>query len=372
MNAYDRAATAIERERFEQWLDARALLERREPYLKNYSLRRAINDMALDRRVGSLEREVSADLERTHRAERGGIIVPFAVFAQSMTRADIVGTLSAGGYLAETVNLDAADALRPSTVAFQLGATYVPAPYGAAVNLPRQTGVGTAQWLTAETTSITESDQTFGQVAGTPRTIGAYTELSRLLTLQAAPSPAEFVVRRDLVATVGRALDLAAFFGTGVAGQPHGLAGLAGVNTFTNTSATVSTIIGAAVALGDGLDASAGVATTKAVAGLLRERQEFSGSTKTLWQGSLIEGTCCDFPARSSSQLTAGSFFIGSFDYLNIVVWGEGVEVVSNPYGDSVNSPTNFAKGIIGVRAFLTADIVVTYPTAFAYASSTT
>ncbi len=371
MNAYNRALASIERQRFESWMDARALQEREVPYLKDYSLCRAIGNMAHERRTG-IEHEVSQDLQRTHRAEHGGIIVPWQVF----TRADIVGSDSFGGYLVETLNLDAVDALRPSTVAIQLGATVIPAPYGANVNVPRQTGVGTASWLTNEQTTITESDQVFGQIASSPHTLAAYTEVSRLLTLQAAPSPAEFVVRRDLVATVGRALDLAAFFGSGTAGAPHGLAGMTGVNTFTNTTASVTTIIGAAVALGDGLNASAGVASTKAVAGLLRERPETTYSTRMLWEGSLIAGNCCGFPARSSSQLTAGSFFIGSFDFMNVIIWGEGIEVAANPYGSASAGggpdASNFQRGVIGVRAFLTADIAVSYPSAFNYASSTT
>ena len=191
MNAYNRALASIERQRFESWMDARALQEREVPYLKDYSLCRAIGNMAHERRTG-IEHEVSQDLQRTHRAEHGGIIVPWQVF----TRADIVGSDSFGGYLVETLNLDAVDALRPSTVAIQLGATVIPAPYGANVNVPRQTGVGTASWLTNEQTTITESDQVFGQIASSPHTLAAYTEVSRLLTLQAAPSPAEFVVRR--------------------------------------------------------------------------------------------------------------------------------------------------------------------------------
>jgi HK97 family phage major capsid protein len=185
--------------------------------------------------------------------------------------------------------------------------------------------------------------------------------------LQAAPSPAEFVVRRDLAAIVGRALDLAALFGTGVDGQPAGLAGLTGVNTFSGTSASLTSLVDAAVALGDGLNASAGVATTKTIAGLLRTRPESTGSAFTLWMGSLIAGTCIGMPARSSSQITAGSLFIGSWDYLNVVVWGDGIEISANPYATG-----NFQAGIVGVRAFLTCDVQPTFASAFNYASAIT
>jgi HK97 family phage major capsid protein len=367
---YDRALSSIERQRFESWMDVRQMMERKAPYLKDYRLTRAIDNMAHELRTG-LEYEVHQDMERGgHRAQHGGIVSPFEIYAEPFIRADTVGSVTAGGYLVETINLDAADALRPTMIAGGLGCTFIPAPYGANVNIPKQSGVGTAGWVTTETATISETDQVFGQAAGQPHTVGAYTEVSRLLTLQAAPSPAEFVVRRDLVSTVGRALDLGVFFGSGVAGQVHGLAGLTGVQTFSGTAMSLTSITNAAVALGDGLDDSAGVAANRTTAGLLKTRPESAGSTRLLWEGSLIAGSSVGFPARSTSALSAGSFFIGSFRFVNVVVWGSGIEIVANPFGDSSN--TNFQKGIIGVRGFLTADVVVTYPAAFNYASTTT
>ena len=345
-----------------------ALRDRAHPWLKDYSLRHAIDVMAQDTRRSGLEFEISKDLERAQPAAHGGLIVPWLAF----TRADAVGPLSAGGYLVETVNVEAADALRPNMVVGGLGATIINAPYGANVNLPRLTGVATASWLPSEATTVTETQQTFGQVGFTPHTVGAYTELSRLLILQAAPSPAEFVVRRDLIAVVARALDLAALFGTGTTGQPHGLAGATGVSTFSGTTLALTGIVNAAVALGDALDDSAGVAANRTTAGLLKTRPESAGSTRLLWEGSLVAGECVGMPARSSSALSSGAMFIGSWRYLNLVVWGGGVEVSANPYGDQASGVGNFQKGIVGVRAFLTADSNPTFPSAFNYASTVT
>ena len=71
-----------------------------------------------------------------------------------------------------------------------------------------------------------EAEQTFGQVAFLPKTVAAYTEVSRLLLLQ---SNADFVIARDLLRIIGTAIDKAALYGTGLNGQPIGLASLAGV-----------------------------------------------------------------------------------------------------------------------------------------------
>ncbi len=345
-----------------------ALRDRASPWLKDYSLRHALDVMAQDTRRSGLEFEVSQALERAQPAAHGGLIVPWEVFA----RAALAGASSAGGYLVPALNVEAADALRPNMVVGSLGATIIPAPYGANVNLPQQASVATASWLTNETTTVAETHQTFGQVSYSPHTVGSYTEVSRLILLQAAPSPAEFVVRRDLIAVVSRAFDLAALFGTGINGQPRGLAGMAGVSTFSGTTLALTGIVNAAVALGDALDDSAGVAANRTTAGLLKTRAETAGSTRLLWEGSLVAGSCVGFPARSSSALASGAMFIGAWRNLNLVVWGGGVEVSANPYGDQASGAGNFQKGIVGVRAFLTCASAPTFASAFNYASAVT
>jgi HK97 family phage major capsid protein len=360
MSAFDRAAITVTRNALTRAQDGLDLLAPREPKYKGYSLRQGLLNLTTDERRG-LAFEISQDLERTRPATHGGIIVPWEV----LTRADVVATTGAGGYLVETTNIEAADALRPNTVVAALGATIIPAVGN--INLPRLTGVASASWLPTESTQQAESDQSFGQVSYTPHTVSGYTEYSRLLMLQSAPAGVEAVVRRDLIAILGRALDYTSLFGSGAAGQPHGLAGLAGVGTFSGTTLALSGLVDAAVSLGDGLNDSAGVAANRTVAGALKKRQESAGSTRLLWEGSLVNGSCIGFPARSSTALTAGSLFLGSWQYLNIVVWGEGIEVAVNPF-----DPGNFTKGIVGVRAMLTCDVAPSYPSAFTYAAAVT
>ena len=127
-------------------------------------------------------------------AHSNSALVPWSVLALAVrasfaTRADTVAAAGAGGYLVETANLTAADALRPDLLCGPLGQTIIPAPYGASVTLPRQTGTATAFWQSIETSTVAESDQTFGQIAFVPRTVGAYTEMSRLLRLQSNARP---------------------------------------------------------------------------------------------------------------------------------------------------------------------------------------
>lgn len=216
--------------------------------------------------------------------------------------------------------------------------------------------------LSNESSTVTESDQSLGSLVFTPRTIGAYTEFSRQLKLQAPGVDA--IIRRDQARTIGRMIDLKAFYGAGSGGEPLGIANVTGINTFSAASASLANLLAAQTALGNGLTGSAGFATTLAIAGTLRGRQEFSSTAVTLWQGSLLAGSLAGLPARSSTALTSGDIILGSFEFLNIPIWG-ALEISVNPFGAS-----NFKAGIVGIRTFLTFDVGLTFPAAFSLGSS--
>ena len=114
------------------------------------------------------------------------------------------------------------------------------------------------------------------------------------------------------------------------------------------------------------------VAANRTVAGLLRQRPETTGSTKTIWDGTLTNGRVVDYPARSTTAMPSGSAIIGNWKYLIIAVWGGGIELVVNPYGDMVTGTQNFMKGVVGYRAMLSMDAGAIYPGAFNYAASVT
>jgi HK97 family phage major capsid protein len=284
-----------------------------------------------------------------------------------LCRADTVATANTGGYLVATDRPTAADALRPTTIAFQLGASSIEAKSNVAI--PRQTGIATAQWLGSETTVATAVNQTLSDLGLNPKTVSVYTEASRQLLLQ---SNADAIILRDIMRAVGNAGDLAALNGSGLSGTPLGLVNQAGIGSFSGSSASLTTFTNAFVSLGDGLGQRGGVGANRGTAGLLRSRAETTGSTKTLWSGQLTEGTVIDYPARSTTALPSGMAIVGSWEYLVIATWGGGIELSINPYGDGVTGPANFAKGIVGFRAMLTMDAGAIYPGAFTVATGVT
>lgn len=303
-------------------------------------------------------------LKRTglQEAIHGGFYMPMDIQKRDLT----VATASAGGNLVAT-DLQSAnfiDLLRARSVLAKLGATMLPGLVGN-VAIPKLTGAATAYWLANEATGITESQQTVGQLALAPKTLGAYTELSRQLMLQSTPA-AEALVMNDLAKVLALAIDLAGLEGSGSSGQPTGISNTAGIGSVTGTSIALAGMIefqtdtGAANALADG----SAYLTTPTVAGLLMQRARFANTDTPLWTGSVLEGQACGYRASTTTQMTAASMIFGDFSQVVIGEWSM-LEIALNPYA-------NFTAAITGIRAIQSVDIGIRQAAAFSRATSIT
>lgn len=292
----------------------------------------------------------------------GGIFVPLEIQQRDLT-ATMAG---AGGYLVggKAPPGSFIEALRARSVVRRIGATIIG---GLRENapIPRQSNTSTAQWLTGEATTITASEQSFGEVVLAPKTIGALTILSAQLAQQ-SPS-AEAIVQADLGASVALGMDAAAIYGAGTLGEPLGIINTSGIGTVSGTSLAYagclefqSDVLANAMRNRDTL----GYVTTTAIAKLLASRQRFTGSDATLWEGNLADGTIAGLPAMSSEQIPAGHMLFGDWSQLLIGEWGI-VEVVTDPF-------TYFATRRIQVRAMYTVDIGLRHEQSFSVATAVT
>ena len=274
-----------------------------------------------------------------------------------------VGTDSAGGYLRGTINISFIEMLRNRMVAFQMGATRLSGLVGN-VTIPKQTAGATAYWLSTEATAITEGNQTFGQLALTPKTVGAYTEVSRLLQLQSSPD-IDMLVMNDLAQQVAIAADKAVLNGTG-GEQPTGIIGTAGIGGFTGTTLALAALLDAQadVAGNNALSKTCGYVTTPVVAALLMARQRFTSTDTPLWEGNLNDGTIIGFKAMSSANIPTGDMIFGDFAQVVVGEWGV-LELAVNP-------AANFPAAITGLRATYTMDVGVRFAGAFSVATSIT
>jgi HK97 family phage major capsid protein len=344
---------------------APAMLDMTPKEVARYSLFRALNAAREnDWSEAGLELEAHRELSKRFATKRGkrSFFVPLDIQKRDLSAV----TASAGGRLVATENMSFIEILRARSVAMRMGATNLTGLVGN-VTVPTQTGAATAAWLANETTPAGESDQTFGQMALSPKNVAAYTEVSRQLMLQSSPA-AEQIVMNDLAAVVALAVDNASINGSGASGQPLGIVGTPGIGSVTGTTLAYAGVLEfqTDVLTANALvnPGTAGYVTTPVVAALLAGRSRFTNTDTPLWEGGLMDGRVAGLPAMSSTQIAAGRMLFGDFSQLVIAEWG-ALELDVNPYA-------NFPAGITGVRAFYSVDIGVRYAAAFSYSTAIT
>jgi HK97 family phage major capsid protein/HK97 family phage prohead protease len=276
-------------------------------------------------------------------------------------RRDVSVAASGGGFLVETTNVGFIEMLRNRSVVMRMGARRLAGLVGN-ITIPKQSGAATGYWLTAETTQITESQQTFVQIAMTPKNCGAYTEISRQLLLQSSPG-VEGIVTDDLAKVVAIAADLGALNGSGGA-QPTGIIATGGIGSVTGASFDYADILEfqSDIAGSNVTPIRGGYVTTPAVAALAMARMKAANTYSPLWEGNVWDGTMCGFPAMSSAQMPTADMLFGDWQEVVIGEWGV-LEVEVNPYA-------NFQAGIIGIRAIYSMDAALRYPVAFSLMTS--
>jgi len=144
-------------------------------------------------------------------------------------RAQTAGTPADGGHLVGTDHLGGSfiDALRNALVLRDLGVRMLTGLVGN-VEIPKMSTGSTATIIAAEGGNAAESDPVYAQVTLTPRTLGAYTDVSRRLLMQSDPS-VDGLARDDLLLAAAVGMESYALTGTGSSGQPTGLLNVSGI-----------------------------------------------------------------------------------------------------------------------------------------------
>lgn len=307
--------------------------------LRRYSMMNVIRALANpnDKRAqeaAAFEIECSQQAERTLGKQAKGIIVPEDVLGRAFNAGGAANTPSGaqtGSNLVETSLMTGSfiEMLRNRTTIMQLG-TSMGGLVGN-VDIPKQTGGATAYWL-GEGDDATEGTPTIGQIELSPKTLAAYTDLTRRLMMQSTPD-AEGIVRRDLVNAVAQAMDYAGFYGSGTANQPRGLKNYTGINAkdFAATNPTFAELVEMeSLIAADNADlGQMGYIVNAMMRGHLKTTPKFgTGTETTIWeQGNTVNG----YRTEVTNQVAAGDVFFGNFADLIIGLWG-GLDLTVDPY----------------------------------------
>jgi HK97 family phage major capsid protein len=351
-------------------------LDMEKPDKERYSIMRALRAVVNnDWNKAGLElkasKAVSDKLHKLPRSERS-FFIPLDIMLRDMPRTQkrdmTVAGVSGSNYLVGTDNMPGSfiDLLRNTSVALRMGVQRLSGLVGN-VTIPKMTAGNTAYWLADETTQITESQPTLGQLALAPKNVAALTELSHQLMQQSTPD-AETLVLTSIARDIGLAVDVGVLRGSGSGGEPTGIATTGSIGAFTGTSLASPGVLNAQadVATANALYPGCGYVTTPTVASLLMDRPNVSSATDgtPLWQGGMGEGVIRGYPALSSAQMSTATMLFGWWPSVILAEWGV-LELMVNPYSD-------FTRGLSAVRGWYTCDVGVRYAGAWSYASSIT
>lgn len=326
--------------------------------LRQFSILKAIREIGSGGSLSGVELEVAQEVAKRNpniELDERQVLIPLEILNG---RRDLeVGTDAEGGYTVETNLGSMIDLLRNKMVCANSGATMLNGLRGN-LSLPKHAGGATAGWVDEEGT-ISDSAQSFGQLALTPKRLAARTAYSNQLLAQSSIDTEQFV-RGDLMRVIAIELDRAALNGSGASNQPTGIINTSGVNSVTFGAApTWAKVVSfeTEVETDNGVMNSPCYVTTPGVKGAWKTTLKSSGVAGYLWEGSTVNG----YEAKATNQVPSNKVIFGDFSELIIATWGV-MSVVVDPF-------TKAASGqqVITVNSFH--DIGVRNPVSFAVSS---
>lgn len=308
--------------------------------VRNYSIFRAVralqpNASKADRDDAAFEIECSETAQRQLGKTAKGILIPQDVLnSRAFNAGGAANTpngAQSGQNLVDTTFMGGSfiEMLRNRTTIMRLATTM--GGLVGNVDVPRQTGGATAYWL-GEGEDAQEGTPTIGQLTLSPKTLAAYTDITRRLLMQSSMD-AEGIVRRDLVNAMAQAIDFAGYYGSGAGNQPRGIKNYTGINavdfaalwpTYTELVAMESEIAADNADIGQ-----MGYIGNARFRGNCKSTAKFgTGTESTIWEpGNTVNGYQCEI----SNQIAQGDVFFGNFADMLIGMWG-GLDLTVDPY----------------------------------------
>ncbi len=303
--------------------------------------------------AAAFEFEASRAFIDKHKINAERFVIPTDV----LTRALSTGTGAAsagdtGGFgIATTLMAESfVDILRNRATIMQLG-TVMGGLVGN-IDIPKQVAASQGYWL-GEDNDATESVLDLGQISMSPKTVAAFSEITRKLMVQSSLD-VEALVRADLAKALALTIDKAGYYGTGSDYQPLGIANYSGVNTvdFAATQPTFAELVQmeTEIAMDNADVSSMAYVGNAAFVGHAKTTLKFPGvnGSQTIWEpGNTVNG----YRTERTNQIATGDVVMGNFADLLIGMWS-GLQLMVDPYSGS-------KKGRIRVVVFQDVDFAL-------------
>jgi HK97 family phage major capsid protein len=203
-----------------------------------------------------------------------------------------------------------------------------------------------------------------------PKTVAAYTDISRRMLLQSSID-VEMFVRSDLASVLALAIDSAAIAGTGASGQPTGILNTSGIGLVALGTDGAAPTWASQIALETAVATSnADIGNLKYITnakgrGKLKGTEIATGTAQFLWgRDGMINGYEALATNQIPANLTKGSGtnlsaeLFGNFSDLIIGLWGS-LDINVDPYSLGTS-------GAVRVTAFQDCDIGIRHAASFA------
>jgi len=287
-----------------------------------------------------------------------GIMVPMDVLQRALnTGTDGALAGNTGGLaIGTTLGGSFIEMLRASTIFLRLAT-----PMGGLIgnyDMVGQAAGAQGFWLNDDE-DTTEGAQELRNISLSPKTVGAFSEITRS-TLKQTSVDTEALVRRDLAFALGATISLAGFYGTG-GSQPLGLKNLPGINAvpFAATLPTFAELVAmeGQVAADNAAMESMVYCGNTGFRSHCKTTEKFAGSNgNTIWEpGNEVNG----YGAEITTQIAAGDVFHGNFADAIVGMWG-GLDL-------TVDTSTHSLKGRKRIVAFQDVDIAYRHAESFCY-----
>nr|BAR28563.1 phage major capsid protein [uncultured Mediterranean phage uvMED]BAR29172.1 phage major capsid protein [uncultured Mediterranean phage uvMED]BAR29185.1 phage major capsid protein [uncultured Mediterranean phage uvMED] len=326
---------------------------------KRFSIMRAINAMAnpTDRKAqeaAKFEFECSEAAQRAYGKTAQGVMLPDEVLRNWNQRdlsAGSDGDLIGQDYRAG----DFIDVLRNNSAVMPM-ATMLNGLSGD-VKIPRKTAASTAAFISSEGGAAGESEFTVGSVSMSPKTLGAFTDVTRQLMIQSSID-VENLIRNDLAQSMAIAIDDAALEGSGSSGNPTGITNTSGINTVSLSSAAAPTFaemvsMETAVRVDNALLGDLAYIVHPTNYGTLKTTEKATNTAQFVAVNDEING----YKVVVSPQLTANNYVFGNFNDLLVGMFG-GLDIVVDPYSNS-------SSGTVRIVALQSVDVAVRHAVSF-------
>lgn len=251
------------------------------------------------------------------------------------------------------------DILRPWSVTARAGVTVLDNLQGN-LELPRTVTKATATWQGVQGASVSAADAALGAVSLTPKTVIAVVDVSLQLLRQ---SSADAYLQRELLRTVGSAIDAAVLTGAG-GGEPLGIRNTPLVGTRSGSTLGQEEVLNMkeTCATQNARDESISFVSTPAVREVLEGRDATTNGGVYVWRGDKV----ADRPAYVTTDCPSSTMFCGDFGDITLGMWGSGFQFDINGSG------TNFNTGKVSVRVMAHVDVAVMHPSSWCISTSIT